>query len=59
MKWVQGSPTKDKKKRKFVGGWTYAELQKVWRMGRREAKLEGWKRYTFKEFRDQMLTLIP
>ena len=38
-------------RRKFNNGWTFAEAQKIWRMYKRESKLEqwGWKQ-TFREF---------
>lgn len=48
------------KKRKEYCGWTYAEMQKIWRENRKEAKLnKGWVRPSFKEWRDRLTHICP
>jgi len=47
----------DKKKRKEKLGWSFAELQKLWRMANRENKLNKWGKISFKDWRNQLLNI--
>ncbi|APQ78670.1 hypothetical protein [Clostridium botulinum] len=48
----------NKKKRKEKMGWSYAELQKMWRIANRENKLNKWGKITFKQWRNNLFNII-
>jgi len=47
----------DKKKRKEKLGWSFAELQKLWRMANKENKLNKWGKIGFIQWRNQLLSI--
>lgn len=58
METYRGCKWLDKKKRKEKCGWTYSELQKMWRMANRENKLNQWSAVSFTEWRDGLFNII-
>lgn len=48
----------NKKKRKELSGWSYAELQKTYRLVNRENKLNKWEKISFKKWRESLFSII-